>query len=142
VRFGSNRQSERAVFATKQAISGFKRYAVEGGLLAIVESGDARDAVNGDRYADLQTKVFDGGQFCPKLVVDCGVGAVSFAEPAEGLELDLLFAQFADIGAHGEPENELRIDRGRALDGRRQRQHSEEGSRPYPCGHEDACCIL
>jgi MerR HTH family regulatory protein len=83
--------------------------------------------------SDFEAKVFRRREFGSELVLEGGIRPIALAKPTNGFQLDLFFAKFADISAHREPENELRIDLG-ARDQRRRFQRNE-GSDPSSCIH-------
>jgi hypothetical protein len=88
--------------------------------------------VIGNRDTYLEAKVRRRRGFSPQLVFERCVRPVALAEAAIGLQLDLLFAEFA--GAHCEPKDELRIDFGGAPD-QRGRHRCNENSNPSSCIH-------
>jgi len=110
MRFGAERQRKWCVVAIEQTVPELGRDPVGGALIAVIEAGHAGNVEIDDRRADLEAEVWGGRGFKTQLVAACGIAAVALIPLRQRLVLLLLLADFTDVRASGEAEDELGVD--------------------------------
>ena len=118
VRLGVYHQPEWGMRAIKYAVSHIERQTIERPLSSVIQSRDANDVVINAGGAHFQTKILYRRIFQGKRLGERGIGAGTLAKTRQRIALELFFSNLAYIGADGEAEQMLGVDRVRMCDDR------------------------
>src|SRR5262249_14907613 len=97
--------------AIKYAVSHIERQTIERAPSSVIQSRDANDVVINAGGAHFETKVLYRRIFQGKRLGERGIGAGPLAKTRQRIALELLFSNLAYIGADGEAEQMLGVDR-------------------------------
>src|SRR6516162_2729869 len=97
---------------------GIERQTIKRPLSSVIQSRDANDVVINAGGAHFETKILYRRIFQGKRLGERGIGAGTLAKPRQRIALELLFSNLANIGADGEAEQMLGVDRVRMCDDR------------------------
>src|SRR5262249_138140 len=97
--------------AIKYAVSDIERQTIERPASSVIKSGDANDVVINAGGAHFETKILYRRIFQGKRLGARGIGAGTLAKTRQRITLKLLFSSLAYIGADGEAEQMLGVDR-------------------------------
>src|SRR6516225_2097198 len=143
---GIDHQPEWGMRAIKYAISDIERQTIERPSSSVIKSRDANDVVINAGGAHFQTEILYRRIFQGKRLGERGIGAGTLAKTRQRIALELIFSNLAYIGADGEAEQMLGVDRVGTCDDRpesndggddQQHRLHDLGPRRFHCGSPD-----
>jgi hypothetical protein len=108
---GIDHQPEWGLRAIKYAVSDIERQTIERPSSLVIKSRHANDVVINAGGAHFETKILSRRIFQGKRLGERGIGAGTLAKTRQRVALELLFSNLAYIGADGEAEQMLGVDR-------------------------------